>query len=72
MKHGLPDSIEPTKAPKKAKIVQFATDPTGYITAILYNDGRIFIWNWTKRPDPFSSNPYGEGNWGEVAYPDVK
>jgi hypothetical protein len=65
-----PESKKPASAPaKKPKIVQFATDPTGYITTVLYNDGRIFIWNWTRHPDSFAPNPYGEGTWGELEYP---
>jgi hypothetical protein len=63
------DREESKKAAKKPKIVQFATNGSGFITTILYSDGRIFIWNWTKLPDTFSANPYGEGSWGELQYP---
>ncbi len=58
------------KSNKKPKIVQFGTDANGSIRMILYSDGRLFIWNWTKLPDIYNkTNPYGEGYWGEIQYP---
>jgi hypothetical protein len=56
---------------KKPKIVQFATDANGTIRTVLYSDGRVFLWNWKKRPNEFDKNPFGEGYWAELSYPDL-
>jgi hypothetical protein len=60
------------KSPKAPKIVEVFTDQEGSISGVLYSDGRVFLWNWKKRPNEFDKNPFGEGYWAELTYPDLR
>jgi len=51
------------KAPKKPKIVQVIGDMDGRLAGILYDNGRVFLWNWTTDD---------EGTWAELTYPDLE
>jgi hypothetical protein len=41
----------------------------GYLTGVLYSNGRVFFWTYTKLPQ---GKDNGEGFWAEIAYPDLK
>jgi hypothetical protein len=51
------------------KIVQVMTDSVGLLSGVLYSNGRVFLYTYTKLPD--GKNP-GEGFWAEMAYPELK
>jgi hypothetical protein len=55
----------------KPKIIQVFTDMPGTPMGVLYNDGRVFLWHWTKKPDEYDKNPLGKGYWSEMIYPTV-
>ena len=59
------------KTRRKAKIIQVFTNKDGVLTGVLYDDGRVFFWNWKKYPNQFDENPRGEGYWGELMYPNL-
>jgi hypothetical protein len=63
-----PESKKPVKKPK---IIQVLTDKDGLLAGVLYDNGRVFLWNWKKRPNQFDKNPLGEGYWGELTYPNL-
>jgi hypothetical protein len=55
--------------PKPPKIVQVCMTHDGRIASLLYNDGRVFLYTYTK--EPIGAYP-GEGFWAELRYPDAK
>jgi len=66
------EDIAPEKKRKaKPKIIQLMTGAHG-LAGVLYDNGRVFLWNWTKAPNQFEKEPQGEGFWGELKYPEVK
>jgi len=58
-----------TPKKKLAKIVQVCMTHDGRIASVLYDDGRVFFFTYTR--DPVGRNP-GEGFWAELSYPDTK
>ena len=44
------------------------TDSVGLLSGVLYSNGRVFLYTYTKLPDGKNS---GEGFWAEMAYPDL-
>jgi hypothetical protein len=45
-----------TGAPEKSKkpvpkIVQVMTDSVGLLSGVLYSNGRVFLWTFTKPPE---------------------
>ncbi len=60
------------KASKKAKIVHVIPGTAGPVGGVLYDDGRVFLFTYTKAPNPYDGqNPGGEGIWYEMIYPDL-
>jgi hypothetical protein len=41
----------------------------GRVASLLYDDGRVFVFNYTTLP--FGNNA-GQGFWFELTYPDTK
>jgi hypothetical protein len=63
------DAQYPAKrAGKKPKITQVITDNQGYLIGVLYDNGRVFLWNYTKFPSKAIQDA-GEGYWSELNYP---
>jgi len=62
-----------TKKPgKNPKIIQVFFDGMGQISGVLYDNGRVFLWNWTKWPySGDGKDRVGEGYWAELTYPDL-
>jgi hypothetical protein len=54
---------------KKPKIVQVCMTHDGRIASLLYDDGRVFLYTYTR--EPVGKIP-GEGFWAELTYPDTK
>jgi hypothetical protein len=65
----MPDEKLPGKKSPAPKIVQVMTYGDGYLTGVLYSNGRVFFWTYTKLPQ---GKDNGEGFWAEIAYPDLK
>jgi hypothetical protein len=65
------DRPEPKKPGKKPKIIQVLINNNG-LFGVLYDNGRVFFWNWTRLADPFDANKKGEGYWGELTYPKLR
>jgi hypothetical protein len=65
------DHPESKKPVKKPKIIQVITRKDGLIAGVLYDNGRAFLWTYTKKPNPFSENAAGEGYWSELSYPQL-
>jgi hypothetical protein len=59
------------RAGKKPKITQVITDNQGYLIGVLYDNGRVFLWNYTKFPSK-SLQDMGEGVWSELNYPNLE
>jgi hypothetical protein len=56
--------------PKKpAKIIQVCMTHDGRLASVLYNDGRVFLYTYTKEP---IGSYFGEGFFSELQYPDTK
>lgn len=55
---------------KQPKIVQVVADNQGYLIGIVYDNGRVFLWNYTKFPSR-SLQDAGEGYWSELNYPNL-
>ena len=53
---------------KQPKITQVLTDNQGYLIGVLYDNGRVFLWNYTKFPSKHLQD-MGEGYWSELNYP---
>jgi hypothetical protein len=58
------------RPPKKPKIIQVITDNQGYLIGVLYDNGRVFLWNYTKFPNK-GLQDMGEGVWSELNYPNL-
>ena len=55
---------------KQPKIVQVVADNQGYLIGVVYDNGRVFLWNYTKFPSR-SLQDAGEGYWSELNYPNL-
>ena len=53
---------------KKSKIIQVITTDHGRLVGVLYANGRVFFWTYTKLPE--GKEP-GEGFWSEMTYPNL-
>jgi hypothetical protein len=53
----------------KPKIVQVCMTHDGRIASVLYDDGRVFLYAYTK--DPIGED-LGKGFWSELNYPELK
>jgi hypothetical protein len=56
------------KKPPAPKIIQVMTTDHGRLVGVLYANGRVFFWTYTKLPEGKGA---GEGFWAEMAYPDL-
>jgi hypothetical protein len=61
---------KPKSHKTKPQIIQVFTGKDGLLAGVLYDNGRVFLWNWKQLPNQFEDNPMGEGYWGELKYPD--
>jgi hypothetical protein len=52
-----------------AKVVQVCMTHDGRVASLLYDNGRVFVFNYTTLP--FGNNA-GKGFWFELTYPDTK
>ena len=59
------------RKPKPPKIIQLVTDNQGYLIGVLYENGRAFLWNYTKFPNKHLQD-LGEGYWSELSYPNLE
>jgi len=66
------DRPESKKPSKKPKIIQVFTGKDGLLAGVVYNDGRVFLWTYTKTPNQYEPHPCGEGYWEELTYPEFK
>jgi hypothetical protein len=66
----MPGAPEKPKKPA-SKIVQVMTNGEGLLVGVLYANGRVFLWTYTIKPDPFEKKS-GEGYWAEMSYPNLK
>ena len=64
------DRPEPKKPGKSPKIIHVFTGKDGSLAGVLYSDGRVFLWNYTRLPNQYDC-PSGEGYWGELTYPNL-
>lgn len=55
---------------KQPKIVQVVADNQGYLIGVVYDNGRVFLWNYTRFPSR-SLQDAGEGYWSELNYPNL-
>jgi hypothetical protein len=39
---------------------------------VMYDNGRCFVFTYTKKPNSFGENPAGEGYWSEIPHPDLR
>ena len=53
---------------KQPKIVQVVADNQGYLIGVVYDNGRVFLWNYSTFPSR-SLQDAGEGYWSELTYP---
>jgi hypothetical protein len=58
----------PDKKSPAPKIIQVMTDVDSALAGVLYSNGRVFLWTYTKPPE--GKDP-GEGFWAEMAYPEL-
>jgi hypothetical protein len=63
----------PKKTPKKRKATIISAFPgtDGPLGGVVYSDGRVLLFTYTKQPNKFDKNPSGEGFWSELNYPDL-
>lgn len=59
------------KRVRTPKPIQFIPGKDGPLGGLLYDDGRAFLFTYTKLPNQFRDNPAGEGFWSEIVYPDL-
>jgi hypothetical protein len=65
------DRPESKKPVKKPKILQVFTGKDGLLAGVVYDNGRVFLWTYTKTPNQYDC-PVGEGYWGELTYPSLE
>jgi hypothetical protein len=49
---------------RKPKIIQVVADNQGYLIGVVYDNGRVFLWNYSTFPSR-SLQDAGEGYWSE-------
>ncbi len=59
------------RKPKPPKIIRLVSDNQGYLISVLYDNGRAFLWNYTKFPSKHLQD-LGEGYWSELTYPNLE
>jgi hypothetical protein len=60
------------KTTKKPKIIRVFPGKEVSLGGVIYDDGRVFLFTYTKTPNVFDrENPAGEGFWSEMIYPDL-